>query len=311
MQPHRQLSMGLIALGAGAALTALLGPFGTGTLHYRTSELALNQIRGGDAAALLVLAPLCAVVAVLALRRHPAAPVLALGPAVYAVYMYSQLILGNEYGQVPGNVERFFPLLLSLVLTGAWVGVSATRLLRTTRLPATTARFDRVTGGVLLVLAAYVVLGIHLGSYLDAVSASPSDPQYLGAPTAFWVVKLWDLGAVVPAAVVVGVGLLRGRAWAKAPMYAIIGGYLLLACSVAGMAWAMYAADDPGGSLAQALTVSAFVGALLAAALRLYRPLLRGPWVSVATRSSSDRSSDRSSDPPMDGHRAIISRASR
>jgi len=111
MQQQQHLTLGLVVLGAGVAVTALLGPLATRLLDYRTSELARNQIVGGDAAALLVVAPLCAGLAVLAHRRHPAARVLALAPAGYALYMYSQLIMGNKYGQQAGNVERFFPLL--------------------------------------------------------------------------------------------------------------------------------------------------------------------------------------------------------
>src|SRR3712207_8515949 len=97
-------------------LTAVLGPLVMGVLQFRTSDLARNQIEGGDAAALVVVGPACLVIALLALRGHRAALVLSLSPAVYAVYMYSQLIMGNEYLRLPGNIEHFFPLLLGIVL---------------------------------------------------------------------------------------------------------------------------------------------------------------------------------------------------
>lgn len=275
MRRRSQLSAALVVLAAGVVTTSLLGPLVLGVLRYRTSELAANQIAGGDLAGLLVVAPACLAIAALARSGRAAAPVLALAPAGYAVYMYSQLIMGNEYTRLPGNVERFFPLLLAVVLAGGWVAVTAWSEMGRQPLPATSRRYDRVVGVVLLVVAAYVVLGIHASSYLDAVSSSPSDPQYLSAPTAFWAVKLWDLGFVVPAAVVVGVGMLRGRAWARRPMYALLGGYLLLGSAVAAMAWAMHLEGDPGGSLAQAVAATAVVAALAAAAVRLYRPLFR------------------------------------
>jgi hypothetical protein len=272
---HRQLTVGLALLGAGIAAAAVLGPLVTGVLEYRTSELARNQIVGGDAAALVVVAPVCVALAVLAARGHRAAPVLALAPAFFALYLYSQLIMGNEYGQLPGNVERFFPLLLAVVLVAAWVAVAAWRAVPESSLPATTRRYDRIVGTVLLLLAAYVLVGIHLGTYLDVVRDTPTDEQYLSAPTAFWAVKLWDLSVVVPGAAVVGVGMLRGRQWASKPMYGLLGGYLLLGCSVTGMAWTMYAQGDPGSSLAQALTLTVAVALLAVAAARLYRPLFR------------------------------------
>jgi hypothetical protein len=46
-----------------------------GMLRYRTSPTSLNQIIGGDAAALTVVVPVTVAVGVLAVRGHPAAPV--------------------------------------------------------------------------------------------------------------------------------------------------------------------------------------------------------------------------------------------
>ena len=60
----------------------------------------MNQIIGGDAAVLMVVAPVSIAVGVLAMCRHPAAPVPALAPSVFVVYTYIQLIVGNEYLRV-------------------------------------------------------------------------------------------------------------------------------------------------------------------------------------------------------------------
>lgn len=270
-----QLSLALMVLAGGISTTAVLGPLVLELLEYRTSELAMNQIEGGDLAALVVVVPTCLAVAALARAAHPAAPVLALAPGSFAVYTYSQLIMGNEYLDLPGNVERFFPLLLGVVLVGAWVVLTAWSLLKRQSLPATSPRYDRFVAASLFVIAGYVAIGIHVVSYLDAVGEDPTDAQYLAAPTAFWVVKLWDLAVVVPAALVIGIGMLRHRDWARRPMYALLGGYLLLACAVCGMAWVMHLEGDPGGSLAQAVIFTLFVAALAAGAARLYEPLFR------------------------------------
>jgi hypothetical protein len=121
----RWLGAGLVVLGGGIATSALLGPLVLESIRYRVSEDMLNQITGGDAVSLAIVAPVSVVVGVLALRRHPAAPVLALGPTAYAAYMFSQLVLGAEYLELPGNNERFFPLQLGLfVLAGALAVVS-------------------------------------------------------------------------------------------------------------------------------------------------------------------------------------------
>jgi len=106
------LVLGLLALGM--ALSSVLGPLVLGVMTYRTSPTTLNQLEGSDAAVLFVIAPATLAVALLAARAHPAAPPLATGIGVFALYTYAQVVVGQEYLRRPGNVERFFPLLLAV-----------------------------------------------------------------------------------------------------------------------------------------------------------------------------------------------------
>jgi len=119
------LAAGGAVIGLGAAAVGVLGPLLSGTIEYHVSDGARNQIMGGDIAGLVLVAPVSLVATVLMLRRHRAGPVLALGPAVYAVYMYSQLALGGDFVRYPGNSERFFPLFLGLFLVVALVSIRA------------------------------------------------------------------------------------------------------------------------------------------------------------------------------------------
>jgi hypothetical protein len=141
-------------------------------------------------------------------------------------------------------------------------------------LPATSSRrLERGSGILLIVIAVFVVLGIHLPGLVDALRDQPKGSAYLATPTTFWVVKFYDLGIVVPAALTVGVGLLRRQSWARKPAYAILGGYMLLGCSVAGMAWSMSLSGDPDASLPLAIGMTALAGAGAGFAYVLYRPL--------------------------------------
>lgn len=271
------LAGGLACLGGLIVVYALLGPLVLDLIHFRTSAAGLNQIRGGDLAALVVVAPTCLAVAWLAWRGHRAAPVLALAPAMFAMYTYSQLILANEYLHQPGNVERFFPLLLALFILAAALALRCWGLVRPEQLPSSTRRLQRGSGILLMVMAAYVVLGIHLPNLIDALRDPPTGTQYLAMPATFWVVKFYDLGIVAPAALTVGIGLLRRQLWARKPAYAILGGYVLLGWSVAGMAWTMLINGDPDASLAQSLGMTGLAGAGAVFAYFLYRPLFRHP----------------------------------
>ena len=161
---NRVLGSGLVLLAMAVATVAALGPLVFGVLRYRISATSLNQIIGSDAAALTVVVPVTVAVAVLAIRGHPAAPVLALAPSVFVVYTYTQLIVGNEYLRLPGNVERFFPLLLAAFILAAAIALWAWNSVPAARLPATSTRVDRTAGVLLLVIATFVLVGAENGS---------------------------------------------------------------------------------------------------------------------------------------------------
>ena len=105
----------------------------------------------------------------------------------------------------------------------------------------------------------------------------PVGAEYLALPMAFWVVKFYDLGIVAPAALAVGVGLLRRQPWARKPAYGILGGYVLLGWSVAGMGWSMLLGADPAASVGVALGATGLAAAGTVFAYFLYRPLFEPP----------------------------------
>jgi hypothetical protein len=90
------------------------------------------------------------------------------------------------------------------------------------------------------------------------------------------VVKFYDLGIVVPAALTVGVGLIRRQVWARKPAYAILGAYVLIGWSVAGMGWSMLISGDPDASVVTVAAVTAIACAGAVFAYFLYRPSVSG-----------------------------------
>jgi hypothetical protein len=269
----RGLAVLLVALGALVTATAVLGPLVLDVLHYRTSGSGLDQIRGTDLTALLLVVPLCGCVARQAWRGHPAAPVLALAPAVFTVYIWIQLAFGSEFGRLPGNVEWFSPLLLGTVGLGIAVAARATRLLRSQPPLPWSRRLERATGVLLLAVVGFVVVGIHLTSLVDALSDHPVGDGVLTTPNAFWVIKAMDLLVVAPASLLLGVGLLRGRSWARTPAASVLGGYGLLGWSVAAMGWSMVLGGAVDASPGQAVGATALAVAVTGYAVVLYRPL--------------------------------------
>jgi hypothetical protein len=284
----RALAGLLFAEGTLVVASVVLGPLVLDVLDYRTSASGLDQIRGSDLAALTAVAPLCVWIGTLARQGHPAAPVLALAPGGFAVYIWTQLLLGSEWGRYPGNVEWFAPLLLGVVGVGAAVAARATRALRAQPPLRWSRRMERATGVLLLGVASFVVVGIHLPSLIDALRDQPVGTG-LTTPNAFWVVKVMDLGLIAPASLLMGIGLLRRRTWARAPAAAVLGGYALLGWSVAAMGWSMVRGGAVDASLGLAAGSTAVAAAVTGYAVAVYRPLFwRAPSVPAPAATIGD-----------------------
>ncbi len=271
--PDRWLAVGLIVLGAGVALVATLGPLVADVIEYHVSWGAANQVAGGDFAGLVLVAPLSVIAGVLVARGHRAGVVLAIGPAAYVAYTATQLAVGGDVARYPGNSERFFPLFLGLLVLALAIGIRAWTTTDTSRLPPTTRGLDRLVGWFALVVAAFLALGLHLPGLLDAWQAQPSAPEYLADPVVFWLVKLMDLGLVVPALVAIGWGSLRGSAWASRARYGAVGWMAMLGTAVAGMAIVLQATGDPAATTANTVAFSLFALVGLVIAVVTYRPL--------------------------------------
>lgn len=276
----RTLPVLLLSLAGGLTLVAILGPLVTGVLRYHYSESMLNQAVGLDAFALIVVVAVALLAAALCWRGHQGGPLLAMAPAGFAAYMLVQYVIGPEYLRVDGNAERAFLLFVALF-------VNATAILfvawREAVAPPVSDRSSKRRGITLLVLAAFVVLGIYLANgFLSAMADFPkyvaeraSVSEYDEHPTAYWIVAFLDLAVVVPTTVATAVGLLRGSVWARKAFYGVIGWFALVPGSVAAMAVVMVFRDDPAASASKAVGFVAVALVCMAAAATVFLPLLR------------------------------------
>lgn len=249
---RRPLALVLLGLGAGVAAASVLGPLALGVIDYHVGDDVLNQVVGGDAVALVLVAPAALAAAVLTWRRHSVGPVLALAPSAFAMYVYTQLAVGGEFTVEPGNSERFFPLFLGVFLLAATAFGLAWRTVGAITLPEPTTAMRRTSATVLVLLAVFLTVGLHLRGLVDVLDGPPYGVEYTQGPAVFWIVKWMDLGIVVPVAVLTAVGILRRAGWATRAMYAVIGWGALLGCAVAAMGVVMVARDDPAASPAAA-----------------------------------------------------------
>ena len=240
----------LIALGFLMALSAILGPLGLDIVRFHTSSSATAQLVGGEVVTLVLVAPTAIAAGILWLRGNPVAPALALGPAAYALYMYIQYIVGPQYERYEGNNEYFFPLYLALIVLAWSTGISAWRRLTSVPLPPLGARPQRALGTLMLVLNVTFALAwaSSIAGVLYGPRASAAWVEYQMDQTLFWLIRLMDLGFVIPVSLVVAVGLLRHATWATRLAYAFVGFQTFIVAAVAGMAIMMAVRSDPAAN---------------------------------------------------------------
>jgi len=206
------MPIALLAIAALLAMNALLGPLGLGVIHWRVSEIGLNQTYGADGAALLLLAPTAVAAAWLWLARARVAAPLALGVGLATLYYALASGLGPDYARYPGNNERFFLILLLLIVLSWTVAIRAWAALDT-RPPEPAKWLARSLATVLIFGAAAIGLAWSKQVIDIAIAGSLSGADalaYADAPGAFWLVRVVDLGFIVPLCLATGVGLWRG-----------------------------------------------------------------------------------------------------
>ncbi len=258
---HDALGYGLLALAAALAVNSVLGPLLLDTIDYPVSETMRNQTIGLDAVNLLIVAPLCAVVGRMALRRNRWASLLALGPTTYAAYMFVQYVAGPDHT----TYARVLPLQLLAFVLGWMLAIVAWR--NRPRLDQS-AFAHRAHAVVAALLAGFVVLR-YVAGLVGTVTEEPLPSELQDDLAMYWLIFLMDLGVFVPVAVAVAVGLWRGSEWAMPALAGLVGWYLLVTLAVGAMAVVMVVNADRYASYGLLVLFAAVTVAVLGYAVVL------------------------------------------
>ena len=261
---------GLLLLAGGLLVNTVLGPLGTGVVDYPISTSMDNQLRGLELVTVLLVVPWLVAASVLTTRRHPAAPLLAIGPAAYAAYMFVQYVLGPEYSAYSWVV------LFHIGLASLAGGLVVVAWQRATVLPvpALTSAQRRRRALLMFALAAFVLLR-YLPAFVGAGNGRLIADEFRDAPTFFWSIVLLDLAVVVPATAATGIALLRRTPRGDRGVYAVLGWFALVPPSVAAMSVVMVVRDDAYASLSTAALLTAVSAGCAGVAVAVFRPLLR------------------------------------
>lgn len=271
MKTQYSVGVGLVALGVGIAANAVLGPLALRVIRFHNSVSGINQLVGGEAVSLFVVAPLSVTAGVLWMRGRTVAPVLAIAPSLYALYTYTTEILGPEYRRYPGTNERFLPLHLGILVLGGYIAVQAWSALCAARpsMPGTGLRLTTAT----TLLIPNVLFALTWVKQIAAFVGGERSQAYQDDPRLWWLIKALDLSLVIPASLAVGVGLLRQRPVALKAAYGLTGFLACLLGSIGSMGATQIWKNDPAASpvlVGVAAFMALGVGSVAAQLIRAY-----------------------------------------
>lgn len=268
----------LLLLAAGLAANAVLGPLGLGVIQWRVSANGLNQTYGADGASLVLVVPAAIAAAWLWRRGHRLGPPLALGVGLATLYYGVAETLGGDYIRYEGNNERFFLLFLGLIILG-WTGAARAWAALDVTPPALPSWLARGFGTVLL-LAGGVMAFAWLQQLLGIALTGRVGPEYLDSPSAFWTIRIVDLGFIVPIALWTGAGLWRGSRTATKAAYGLASFLTLQGAAVLAMGAVMLWRQDPTATPALVYALTPIVLALAALTMVLLASYVRGSGIA-------------------------------
>ena len=257
-------AIGVVAIICAAVLLALalLGPLGSGSIVYRSSESAIMQVEGNDISNLFLMVPLLLIGGVLALMRRDGAKYLLVLTPITLMYYALSVGIGQEWASVPGNVERYFFLFLALIIGGLVLLIGTMSMFSRLDAPHFKARGLRLFVG-LTVLFLVLFGAMWMMQTIEVMNTGDlADHSYTAAPTAFWTIRYLDLGISIPVGFIALYLLLSKPERAYSLVLLFFGFFVTTATAVNAMGIAQVLSNDTAQNLVPMLAVFMILGAL-------------------------------------------------
>jgi hypothetical protein len=239
--------VGLTAVLAGLTLVflAVRGPLVLDSIRYKTAEVINNQLVGQDLVNLVVLSPLLIIGGAGLLRRKSYAKDLLIATPLFLMYYALSYSIGWEWSspRYSGNSEELtfhylFVLVAALIILLYTLAVFPKDAV---------ARFKRT--GLVVYSAVFslflLIFGAMWVNEIKEVIATGTARGYDLAPTAFWLVRVFDLGFSMPLGLI-SVYLLWVRPDKAYPIICLFYGFFFTQIlAVNAMGWVMFLKKDP------------------------------------------------------------------
>ena len=239
--------VGLIAIATALVLIylAIQGPLVLGAITYKTDTTINNQLVGQDAVNIGLMSPLLILGGIgLFLRKRWAKDLLIATP-LFLIYYAISYTVGWEWSSstYTGTSERYFFHFLFVLIAALIIMIYALAVF-----PKNAGgRFKK--GGLAVYSAVFVLfLLIFAGMWIREVReviATGTARGYDLYPTAFWLIRVFDLGFSIPLGLI-SVYLLWARPGKAFPIVSLFYGFFFTQIiAVNAMGWMMFVKKDP------------------------------------------------------------------
>jgi hypothetical protein len=242
-----RILVSILALATGLTLIylAVQGPLFLGHIRYKTAAVINNQIVAQDLVNLLLMSVILLAGGVALCFKKAIAKYLLIMTPLYLIYYALSCTIGWEWSasQYAGNNEKYTFYFLFILIASLIVMLYSLSVFPKDR----TANFKK-TGLIIYSLVFTFFLLVFAAMWLKEVwqvMTTGMTRAYDIAPTAFWVVRIFDLGFTIPLGLI-SVYLLWARPATSFPIqFLFYGFFLTMIIAVDTMGIVMLLKHDP------------------------------------------------------------------
>ncbi len=234
-----------IATGAALVYLAVQGPLIRGAITYKTAAVINNQLVGQDLVNLGLLSPILFVAAAGLLLGKKWGASLLLATPLFLIYYAVSYTIGWEWSSpaYSGNNEKY-AFLFIFVLAAALIILLYALAAAPRNMTASFKKGGLAAYSVLFTAFLLIFASMWIKEVLEVIRTGTAR-GYDIAPTAFWLVRAFDLGFSIPLGLV-SVYLLWARPGTAYPIISLFYGFFFTQIiAVNAMGWVMYLKHDP------------------------------------------------------------------
>lgn len=234
-----------IATGIILIYLAIEGPLFLQHIKYKTADIINNQLVGQDMVNMFVLSPILIIAGITLYLKKKIAPYLLIITPLFLIYYVLSYTIGWEWSspEYSGNSESYtfhflFILISSLIMLLYSLSIFPQNVESTFR------KKGLIVYSVLFSFFLLIFASMWIKEVLEVMSTGTTR-AYDVAPTAFWLVRIFDLGFTIPLGLI-SVYLLWARPNTSYPVqFMFYGFFLTMIIAVNAMGISMFLKDDP------------------------------------------------------------------